>query len=215
MSSVFPGRTETEIQLAIEAATCEPDNQLDMDIIISMLGEVDTSQEICIETWQAKMKQIGKQRIQVDRIEKDFMQQAIAQYKKGINLYRKPHVEFTNEVGQDEGALTIEFFTLIIDGLLGEVEPGTCLFEGEVGYLVPTIARTAQDYFRIAGRIIGHSLLHANRGIPFISRAILHCLVHMTTSSGLPKDNPVPITIEDVPDTEVRMKIKKVSSYIY
>ena len=71
--------------------------------------------------------------IKVNRIDAEFMVSALGIYKRPLNLRAKPRVSFVGELGQDESALTREFFSQGMEGLRGKVD-GMVLFEGEVGH---------------------------------------------------------------------------------
>ena len=56
------------------------------------------------------------------------------------------------------------------------------------------------------GRIIGHSVLHGGPGLTELSPAIKHYLSHAPDNQ-----EPHPLTLEDIPDTDLRSLITGVS----
>ena len=87
-----------------------------------------------------------------------------------LNLRATPRVVFAHEPGQDEAALTREFFVVSMQRLRETVD-GMVLFEVESGHLVP-----ATPLFVIVGKMIAHSLLHTGVGLCGLSRVIVHCV---------------------------------------
>ena len=83
----------------------------------------------------------------------------------------------------------------------------TRLFEGEPGHLIPSTdgALVDSDFFLIAGRMVGHGIIHGGPGLAGLSPAIIHFL-----RGGSP--DTVTIVLEDCADHEYRKILKLVSN---
>lgn len=64
----------------------------------------------------------------------------------------------------------------------------------------------ASDYFKYAGKLIAHSVLHAGFGLTGLSRAITEYLVTDDAHSCLPY-----LMEEDIPDLDLRGTLKQVN----
>ena len=74
-------------------------------------------------------------------------------------------------------------------------------FEGEPDHRIPVhdSALRLTGSFKAVGRIIGHSVLHGGPGLTGLSPAIKHYLSHAPDNQ-----EPHPLTLEDIPDTNLR-----------
>ena len=86
----------------------------------------------------------------------------------------------------------------------------TMLFEGQTDHLIPSLATALvdSDLFRMAGRVIGHSLIQGGPTLSGLSRAVVDALMggkDMATSR---------LCLEDVPEIEHRETIALVSQYL-
>ena len=117
----------------------------------------------------------------------------LAFYKKGLNdkerLKKKLVVSFEGEEGIDAGALSAEFFQLALDQIK------TRLFQGKVDRVIPIKDSTKLMLFRIAGMVLGHSLLHHGPCFPVLCPAVYYYLV------GKSEDVAIHLNKEDIPLT--------------
>ena len=78
-----------------------------------------------------------------------------------LNLKAKPNVEFDNEDCMDAEGLTRELYHMIM-GSMRDGDGGIVLFEGILDHLVPVHSQeyVASQYFKYAGQLIAHSVIH-------------------------------------------------------
>lgn len=125
----------------------------------------------------------------------------------GLHLKATPNVIFRDEEGMDADGLTRELCHMVMANMT-DGKGGIVLFEGEMDHLVPVHSEEyiASDYFKYAGKLIAHSVLHAGFGLTGLSRAITEYLVTEDVNSCLPY-----LTEEDIPDLDVRETLKQVN----
>ena len=98
-------------------------------------------------------------------------------------------MSFEGEEGIDAGALSAEFFQLALDQIKKR------LFQGKVDRVIPIKDSTKLMLFRIAGMVLGHSLLHHGPGFPVLCPAVYYYLV------GKSEDVAIHLNKEDIPLT--------------
>lgn len=100
---------------------------------------------------------------------------ALGFYKKALSdktlLLKDLIIVFKGEEGLDAGAMKVEYFEL----LLTEIHQR--LFEGSQSSKVPVRDSTKGFLLKLAGVIIGHSILQGGPAFPLLSPAIYHQLV--------------------------------------
>lgn len=123
-----------------------------------------------------------------------------------LNLQAIPNVVFSDEAGMDAEGLTRELCHMVMANM-ADGKGGIVLFEGQMDHLVPVHSEeyTASNYFKYAGKLIAHSVLHAGFGLTGLSRAITEYLVTGDVNSCLPH-----LSEEDIPDLDIRESLKQV-----
>lgn len=123
-----------------------------------------------------------------------------------LNLQAIPNVVFSDEAGMDAEGLTRELCHMVMANM-ADGKGGIVLFEGQMDHLVPVHSEeyTASNYFKYAGKLIAHSVLHAGFGLTGLSRAITEYLVTEDVNSCLPH-----LSEEDIPDLDIRESLKQV-----
>ena len=128
----------------------------------------------------------------------------VAFKRASLDVHRQMKVVFVGEPCEHAGGPLREFFTLLVQ----EMVTHSGIFEGEDGHVVPvhnTIALTNGDYY-IVGKMIATSLVHGGRAPHCFARAFAELLVYGKVKSE--------VDYEEVPDQEVRDKLRKVRIYI-
>ncbi|XP_015768056.1 PREDICTED: uncharacterized protein LOC107346751 [Acropora digitifera] len=143
----------------------------------------------------------------------DFRREIMGIYKNpNTDLKAKPRVRFEDEEAVGEGPIR-EFLSQAIR-LAEEGIPSTSgskpliFFEGEKDHLIPIHDHSLRltGAFKTIGRIIGHSMLHGGPGLTGLSPAVKHCLCTPDHSQ-----EPPPISIQDIPDVDLRELITNAS----
>ncbi|XP_026100043.1 uncharacterized protein LOC113070840 [Carassius auratus] len=80
---------------------------------------------------------------------------------------------------------------------------GTLLFEGQPDHLIPSTSQVLaqNEFFIVAGRIVGHSFLHGGPRLAGLSPAVLHVLLGGTPQTAT-------ITPDDVADLDIKETIR-------
>ena len=125
-----------------------------------------------------------------------------------LKLKAKPNVLFKNEAGMDAEGLTRELCHMVMASMR-DGQGGLVLFEGPMNHLVPVHNEEyiASQYFKYAGQLIAHSVIHAGFGLVGLSRAIAKYLVSEDLDNCLPY-----LSEEDIPDMGIRQSLKQVSN---
>lgn len=131
---------------------------------------------------------------------------AIRGFRRGTyDPYHSISVRFSDDMGVAEEGVDLggprrEFLRLLIEAL-----PQSAMFEGQEGKMNLALDSTAmrEDTYFIAGRAISVSLVHGGPPAGFLSPTLFSCLV-----DGPEGAKPV---LEDVADSELREKIKRVT----
>jgi hypothetical protein len=134
-------------------------------------------------------------------------------------LNRDFQVRFTGEQGIDRGALTREYFHLTCEKVLSDKFKNCALMIGKRGHLLPDHATDHLVYgYKFVGMLIAHAVRNGCRGLPGLSPAIQHYLVH-----GCGKGRGIafveelcpPVCTDDVADEELRTLLCKVSHFTF
>lgn len=145
--------------------------------------------------------------------EKDLRREIFGLYKNPKTVLRAtPRVRFDEEDAVGDGPVR-EFLTQAIK-VAEEGFPSSgagkpiAFFEGEPDHRIPVhdSALRLTGSFKAVGRIIGHSVLHGGPGLTGLSPAIKHYLSHAPDNQ-----EPHPLTLEDIPDIDLRSLITEVS----
>ena len=152
-------------------------------------------------------------RWKIDRKADDFLESIFTEYEKAKErvLKRTLEISFEGELGVDAGGLTKEFFHLAFEAVLSRTYKDCQLFEGKRGHLIPsaTTEHLANGY-KYVGMMIAHAAKHGCRGLPGLSPAIQHYIVHGEGPASI-EDAAHLVSIDDVADTGLKNLLVKVS----
>lgn len=147
-------------------------------------------------------------RVYIDRIGEDFGSDVLAIYKKSNPSFcSSVRVRFENERGVGDGPVR-EFFSLLMgmvqNGFPLEESQVTLVFEGQADHKVPipNALLCSSGFFISVERMMAHSFLHAGPAVYGLSPAVVDYWI---------SDSIDAITIEDVPDFELRQALVEVS----
>lgn len=186
---------------------CMHDDDDDDDVI--PLSVCKQSPEVAIKEFRERMidKSVPSQLITASHTSSSVVRDMFQLLKCGrLNLKAEPNVTFINEPGMDADGLTRELCDMVMANMR-DGKGGIVLFEGNTDHLVPVHSEEyiASNYFKYAGKLIAHSVLHAGFGLRGLSRAISEYLVTEDLNSCLPY-----LSEEDIPDLEIRESLKQV-----
>ena len=144
-----------------------------------------------------------------DELKRDIL----VKYKgKNANLKARPRVRFEDEEGAGSGPVREFLLTAmkIADEGIGNTFKPVIYFEGEKDHRLPLHDQSLRitGAFKAIGRIIGHCALHDGPALHGLSPAIKYYLSSPFVDSC---ENPPPISVEDIPDTDLRQLINEVS----
>ncbi len=167
------------------------------------------SPEVAIKEFRERMidKSVPSQLITASHTSSSVVRDMFQLLKCGrLNLKAEPNVIFSNEPGMDADGLTRELCHMVMANMR-DGKGGIVLFEGNTDHLVPVHSEEyiASNYFKYAGQLIAHSVLHAGFGLTGLSRAISEYLVTEDINSCLPY-----LSEEDISDMEIRETLKQV-----
>jgi hypothetical protein len=165
--------------------------------------------ETALKLFQSEVVQDGpfKQRFSVCRIDGvlELRKEIMGIYKNPkTNLKLVPRIRFEEEEGMGSGPLRefcAETIRVIDEGIPSHTGKPLMFLEGPINRLTGA--------YKAMGRIIGHSILHGGSGVHGLSPAFKHYL-----SNNRDSETPPPMTVEDIPDIELRQVMTEVS-YIY
>ena len=123
-----------------------------------------------------------------------------------FNIRAKPNVIFADEAGIEAEGLGRELCHKVMASLQ-DGKGNIILFEESIGHLIPVHNKQyiASKYFKYAGKLIAHSVIHAGFGLVSVSRAIVEYLVQDDLEKCLTH-----LSVEDVPDLDIQNTIKEV-----
>ena len=148
-------------------------------------------------------------RIYVNRMTEELTADVLSIYKKGNPCFRSNlRVKFENEGAVGEEPVR-EFFSILMgfiqNGLYLD-DPGrlTMLFEGETDHKipVPNALLCNSGLYTSVGLMIAHSFLHGGPPLYGLSPAVLEFWTRESISEV--------VTIEDIPDYDLRQALKEV-----
>ncbi len=144
-----------------------------------------------------------------DELKRDIM----VKYKgKNANLKARPRVRFEDEEGAGSGPVREFLLTAmkIADEGIGNTLKPVIYFEGEKDHRLPLHDQSLRitGAFKAIGRIIGHCALHDGPALHGLSPAIKYYLSSPFVDLC---ENPPPLSVEDIPDTDLRQLINEVS----
>ncbi|XP_028412049.1 uncharacterized protein LOC114534777 [Dendronephthya gigantea] len=127
------------------------------------------------------------------------------------NLRAKPKVRFEEEGAVGSGPVR-EFLSLAMkvveEGIPSATSKPLIFLEGDKDHLLPIHDQSLRltGTFKALGRIIGHSILHGGPGLHGLSPTAVH---YFTTDHELLFQPPPPVTLDDIPDIELRSLISQ------
>ena len=149
----------------------------------------------------------------MDRKAKDFLESVFAEYEKARErVLRRPlEITFEGEEGVDAGGLTKEFFHLAFEAVVSRTYKDCPMFEGKRGHFIPSAATEhLVNGYKYLGMMIVHAAQNGCRGLPGLSPAIQHYIVHGEGPATI-EDTAHLVSIDDVADTGLRNLLVKVS----
>lgn len=138
----------------------------------------------------------------------DILKQMLRKYKNpSFDITKRLCIEFVDEVGIDAGGVSREFFHLLMERLKQGPGGAINVFEGLPGHLVPihNYDVLSGGLFILAGKMILHAILNDCNGVPGISRAVVSYI-----STGSRESAVEYITLEDIPDPDLKEKLTQV-----
>jgi len=156
-----------------------------------------------------------RQLFSVSRMEgvEELKRDILVNYKsKKSNLKAQPRVRFEGEEGAGSGPVR-EFLLgamkIADEGIANTFKP-IMFFKGDKDHRLPVHDQSLRltGAFKAIGRIIGHCALHGGPALHGLSPAIKY---YLASPSADMCENPPPISVEDIPDTDLRHLISEVS----
>lgn len=115
-------------------------------------------------------------------------------------------IEFVAEIGIDAGGVSREYFHLLMERLKQGPGGAIKVFEGQPGHLVPIHNYVLSGgLFILAGKMILHAILNDCSGVLGISPTVVSYV-----STGSRNSAVEYITLEDIPDPDLREKLIQV-----
>lgn len=148
----------------------------------------------------------------IDRKASDFLESVFTEYEKvRERAFRRPlEITFEGEPGVDAGGLTKEFFHLAFEAVLSRTYKDCPMFEGKRGHLIPSSsAEHLVNGYKYIGMMIVHAAMNGCRGLPGLSPAIQHYIVHGEGPATI-EDVAYLVNIDDVADTGLKHLLVKV-----
>lgn len=132
----------------------------------------------------------------------------LREYKNpSFDITKRLCVEFVDELGIDAGGVSREYFHLLMERLKQGPGGAINVFEGLPGHLLPihNYDVLSGGLFILAGKMILQAILNDCSGVPGISPAVVS---YISTGS---RDSAVEyITLEDIPDPDLKEKLTQV-----
>ena len=155
-----------------------------------------------------------RQLFSVSRMEgiEELKRDVLVAYKSKANLKARPRVRFEEEEGAGSGPVREFLLTAmkIADEGIGNTCKPVIFFEGERDHRLPLHNQSLRltGAFKAVGRIIGHCALHEGPALHGISPAVKYYLSHPSVDLF---EQPPPVSVEDIPDIDLRQLISQVS----
>ena len=198
--------------MANQSSDDQCNNASDDELLLPTFGVDKPKDPIVMYRQQTLNENAPPMRIYVNRMNEEFSADVLAIYKKpNPRLNSTLRVKFENEVAVGEGPVREFFSTLMaflhdgfpLDGEgLGKL---TQVFEGEEDHKLPipnALLRNAGFYTSV-GRMIAHSFLHGGPPLFGLSAAVVQFWCQNSINA---------VTIDDVPDYDLREALKEVST---
>ena len=157
-----------------------------------------------------------RQLFSVSRMEglEELKRDVLLHYKsKKANLKARPRVRFEHEEGAGSGPVR-EFLSsamqIAAEGIASSFKP-VIFFEGDKDHRLPVHDQSLRltGAFKAIGRIIGHCALHGGPVLHGLSPAVKFYLTKPTVDLF---ETPLPLSVDDIPDIDLRQLINEVSS---
>lgn len=182
-----------------------------------MSGECQEDYRSLIE-WATSVVEVSEETARitkwtVDRKASDFLESVFAEYEKARErtLRRRLEITFEGEEGVDVGGLTREFFHLAFEAVVCRTYKDCPMFEGKRGHFIPSATTEhLTNGYKCVGLMLVHAALNECRGLPGLSPAIRHYVVHGDGPATI-EDIAHLITLDDVADTGLKNLLDKVS----
>ena len=179
------------------------------------LNESDKCPETALQLFKTSVIQDApfKQRISVSRVDgvMELRKEIMGIYKNlNTNFKVTPKIRFEEEEGVGSGPLReyfVETIRVLDEGIPSSTGKPLLFLEGQSDHRIPTHDHSLRltGAYRAMGRIIGHSILHGGSGLHGLSPAVKSYL-----STGADSENPPIVTVEDIPDIELRQIVTEV-----
>lgn len=203
-SEVIP-RSDMPPVIDLEAAPDELEN-------LSPLDALDHFQNLVIDTSGPT------QLFRVSRLEglEEMKRDIFGFYKSSRNkLVSPPKVRFEDEEAVGSGPVReylLVAMKIVDEGIGSASRKPTLFFEGQDDHRVPIHDQSLRlmGAFKAVGRIIGHCALHGGPALHGVSPAVKFYWIHLDEDN---QENPLPISIQDVADIELRDYISQVSRH--
>ena len=198
--------------MANESSEDQCNNASDEELLQPTFGVDRSKDPIFMYRQQTLNENAPPMRIYVNRMNEEFTADVLAIYKKpnpGLNSTLR--VKFENEVAVGEDPVR-EFFSTLMgflhDGFpLDGVDQGklTKVFEGEEDHKLPIPNALLRNvgFYTSVGRMIAHSFLHGGPPLYGLSPAVIEFWC---------QDSINAVTIDDVPDYDLREALREVST---
>lgn len=174
------------------------------------------STETALKLFQIQNVQDGpKERISVCRVDgvTELRREIMSVYKNPkVNLKLAPRIRFEEEEGVGSGPVReffVECIRVVDEGIPSSSGKPAIFLEGESDHRVPVHDHSLRltGAFKVVGKIIGHSILHDGPGVTGLSPAVKHFLSNEMNS----ETQPPQLSLQDIPDMELRQLISEVS----
>ena len=204
------------IILAIRIGVQDVDDEIICDeVIVHDVEDVlDRSEAITKFREEVIEQNAPRQLFSVSRMEgpEELKRDILLCYKgRRNNLKARPRVLFEGEEGAGSGPVREFLLSAIktVDEGMRVASKPTIFFEGQKDHRLPVQDQALRitGSFKAIGRIIGHSALHGGPSLHGISPAVVHCLCNPSKEVD---EKPPPLSIDDIPDTDLRECISEV-----
>ena len=161
----------------------------------------------------SKMPHLNKEFHAVSRVDgvMELRKEIMGIYKNPKTKFKvTPKIRFEEEEGVGSGPLReyfVEAIRVLDEGIPSSTGKPLLFLEGQSDHRIPTHDHSLRltGAYRAMGRIIGHSILHGSSGLQGLSPAVKNYL-----SNGADSDNHPMLTVEDIPDIELRQIVTEV-----
>ena len=173
------------------------------------LDESDKCPETALQFFKTSVIEDApfKQRISVGRVDgvMELRKEIMGIYKNPNTKFKvTPKIRFEEEEGVGSGSLReyfVEAIRVLDEGIPSSTGKPLLFLGGQSDHRIHTHDHSLRltGAYRAMGRIIGHSILPGGSGLHGLSPAVKNYL-----SNGADSDNHPMLTVEDIPDIELR-----------